>query len=76
MKLKNIFSVLAALAVLCVGAMAMAAPVPSQLGQSREAMVIEERKAVNCVHNCILCGVCISKCPEKAIRYGRKDDEE
>ena len=41
-----------------------------------EAMVIEERKAVNCVHNCILCGVCISKCPEKAIRYGRKDDEE
>lgn len=30
-----------------------------------EAMVIEERKAVNCVHNCILCGVCISKCPEK-----------
>lgn len=28
MKLKNIFSVLAALAVLCVGAMAMAAPVP------------------------------------------------
>ena len=41
-----------------------------------EAMVIEERKAVNCVHNCILCGVCISKCPEKAIRYGRKNDEE
>ena len=28
MKLKNIFSVLAALAVLCVGAMAMAAPAP------------------------------------------------
>lgn len=27
--------------------------------------MIEERKAVNCVHNCILCGVCISKCPEK-----------
>ena len=41
-----------------------------------EAMVIEERKAVNCVHNCILCGVCISKCPEKAIRYGRKDVSE
>ncbi len=43
MKLKNIFSVLAALAVLCVGAMAMAAPAPGELGQSRAA--IEAAKA-------------------------------
>ena len=37
-------------------------------------MVIEERKAVNCVHNCILCGVCISKCPDKAHRIKLTDE--
>ena len=40
MKLKNVFSLLAALVVLCVGAMAVAAPAPSQLGQSRAAIEV------------------------------------
>lgn len=60
MKLKNIFSVLAALAVLCVGAMAMAAPVPSQLGQSREAIEVAK---VEIPATCNLLG------------YTTKDDE-
>ena len=40
MKLKNVFSLLAALVVLCVGAMAVAAPAHSQLGQSRAAIEV------------------------------------
>ena len=43
MKLKNVFSLLAALVVLCVVAMAGAAPAPSQLGQS--SSTIEVAKA-------------------------------
>lgn len=49
MKLKNVFSLLAALVVLCVGAMAVAAPAPSQLGQSRAAIEVAKAEIpANC----------------------------
>ena len=49
MKLKNVFSLLAALVVLCVGAMAVAAPAPSQLGQSRAAIEVAKAESpANC----------------------------
>lgn len=49
MKLKNVFSLLAALVVLCVGAMAVAAPAPSQFGQSRAAIEVAKAEIpANC----------------------------
>ena len=49
MKLKNVFSLLAALVVLCVGAMAVATPAPSQLGQSRAAIEVAKAEIpANC----------------------------
>ena len=65
MKLKNVFSLLAALVVLCVGAMAVAAPAPSQLGQSRAA--IEVAKA-EIPANCNLIGY-TTKGDESRITY-------
>lgn len=28
------------------------------------------------IHNCIVCGVCIEKCPVKAIKYTNKNQNE
>lgn len=44
MKLKNVFSLLAALVVLCVGAMAVAAPAPSSLGKAgRRSKLLKQK---------------------------------
>lgn len=36
-----------------------------------ESMALKDGKAVNCIHNCILCGVCLNECPVRAIGYER-----